>query len=263
MAFIKSLIMSFFNWLFGKPSLSLSPEVVQKSTANPPSEKRPAFAAKSDAMPQESAFSAMRHARREQLFRAIRDAMTQAGVLSFRYKFKVLSQDRRGNSFVVLIDLTHVNGDGMPSISEMEALIVQSAAKRYDIAVSAVYWRFHEMEAVVSRTAHAVGGATPMARPVPAGNSLAAARASAALARQPASDTVEEPIQLEEITAFQRALLSAEAQARTTPVAQQSEFPRAAAALPAEPKYFEETHTAALEAASFPALSSTQYGDLR
>lgn len=204
----------------------------------------------------------MRHTRREQLFRAIRDAMTQAGVLSFRYKFKVLSQDRRGNSFVVLIDLTHVNGDGMASISEMEALIVQSAAKRYDIAVSAVYWRFHEMEAV-TRTAYVAGGATPMARLVPAASSPQAARTSAAPVRQPASGTDQEPIQPEEITAFQRALLSAAAQVKAPAAVKGGALPRGAAALPAAPRDFEDTQTMTEEAASFPALSSTQYGDLR
>ena len=254
--------MSPFNWLFGQPSSSLIPEETQKSTENQLSEKRPTSVAKSDGVPHESAFSAMRHTRREQLFRAIRDAMTQAGVLSFRYKFKVLSQDRRGNSFVVLIDLTHVNGDGMASISEMEAIIVQSAVKRYDIAVTAVYWRFNELEAV-SRTVHVPGGTTQTPRPAPAASSALTAKASAAPARQPTSGTAQEPIQLEEITAFQRALLSAAAQGRATAVAQGSTPPRAAAALSVEPRDFEDTQTTAEEAASFPALSSTQYGDLR
>ena len=128
--------------------------------------------------------------------------MTQAGVLSFRYKFKVLSQDRRGNSFVALMDLTQVNGDGMASVSEMEALIVQSAAKRYDIAVSAVYWRFNEMEAVaVNRSiADAVSSVTPIARPARAASSIPAPTATTAPAMQPAmqptNGTIQEPSSL-------------------------------------------------------------------
>ena len=204
----------------------------------------------------------MRHARREQLFRAIREAMTQAGVLSFRYKFKVLSQDRRGNGFVILIDLTHVNGDGIASIGEMEALIVQSAAKRYDIAVSAVYWRFNEMEAV-NRTVHVAGGIMPTPRPTTAANSALTAKESAAPARQSANDTAQDPIKLEEINAFQRALLSAPAKGRVTAVAQESMPPLAAASLPTELRDFEDTQTIAEEVISFPVLSSTQYGDLR
>lgn len=192
----------------------------------------------------------MRHARRELLFRAIRDAMTQAGVLSFRYKFKVLSQDRRGNSFVVLVDLTHVNGDGMASISEIEALIVQSAARRHDIAVSAVYWRCNELQAL-SRSAQTSGGAMPIAKPVSVPSPASTPVASVHLAGK-------EPIHADEITAFQRALLGASALGSAAN-AQGATHSHAAASLS---KDFEDTQTSE-EAASFPALSSTQYGELR
>lgn len=46
-----------------------------------------------------------RHARREQLYVGIREAMTRAGVLSASYKFKVLSLDQPGDKFMVMMDL--------------------------------------------------------------------------------------------------------------------------------------------------------------
>ena len=240
--------MSFINWLLGKPSLSRSAQATQKPIPHPSGEKPPVSVAKPDNVPHESSFSAMRHARRELLFRAIRDAMTQAGVLSFRYKFKVLSQDRRGNSFVVLVDLTHVNGDGMASISEIEALIVQSAARRHDIAVSAVYWRCNELQAL-SRFAQTSGGTMAIARPlaVPSPAPVASVHLAG-----------KKPIHADEITAFQRALLGASALGSAAN-AQGAIHAHAVASLFTD---FEDTQTSE-EAASFPALSSTQYGELR
>ena len=208
--------MSFIQWLLGKPSLSRSAQATQKSTPHPSGEKPPVSVAKPDNVP--------------------------------RYKFKVLSQDRRGNSFVVLVDLTHVNGDGMASISEIEALIVQSAARRHDIAVSAVYWRCNELQAL-SRSAQTSGGAMPIAKPVsvPSPAPVASVHLSG-----------KEPIHADEITAFQRALLGASALGSAAN-AQGATRSHAAASLS---KDFEDTQMSE-EAASFPALSSTQYGELR
>lgn len=42
-------------------------------------------------------------------------AMTRAGVLSASYKFKVLSLDRLGSEFLVMMDLTRVVGDMSPN----------------------------------------------------------------------------------------------------------------------------------------------------
>ncbi len=135
-----------------------------------------------------------RHACREQLCEAIREAMTRAGILSASYKFKVLAIDRRGSSFLVMIDLTSVAGDTVPQPGEMEALIVQSARIRYDIMVCAVYWRLNEVAAV--------------SRSVP--YAAVAACVSVPSARRGAASY--EPIQADEVAAFQRALLAASAQ---------------------------------------------------
>lgn len=86
--------------------------------------------------------------RRELLYTVVRDAMVRAGVLSASYKFKVLSLDQQGRQFLVMIDLAHEFGSDMARLSELEAVIAQMAKARYDILVTAVYWRTHEHVAV-------------------------------------------------------------------------------------------------------------------
>ncbi len=74
--------------------------------------------------------------------------MVRAGVLSASYKFKVLSLDQRGSQFLVMMDLAREFGGDTARLSEIEALIAQTAKSRYDIAVTAVYWRSNEHVAV-------------------------------------------------------------------------------------------------------------------
>ena len=86
--------------------------------------------------------------RRELLYTVVRDAMVRAGVLSASYKFKVLSLDQRGRQFLVMMDLAREYGGETARLSEIEALIAQSAKTRYDILVTAVYWRINDHVAV-------------------------------------------------------------------------------------------------------------------
>jgi len=46
-----------------------------------------------------------RSERREWVYSVVREAMLHAGVLSSRYKFKVLALDERGRRFLVMVDL--------------------------------------------------------------------------------------------------------------------------------------------------------------
>lgn len=87
-------------------------------------------------------------ARREMLYNVVRESMVRAGVLSASYKFKVLSLDARGRQFLVMMDLAREFGGQTEGLAEIEALIAQSAKARYDILVSAVYWRVNEHVAV-------------------------------------------------------------------------------------------------------------------
>ena len=86
--------------------------------------------------------------RRELLYTVVRDAMVRAGVFSASYKFKVLSLDQRGRQFLVMMDLAREYGGETARLSEIEALIAQTAKTRYDILVTAVYWRINDHVAV-------------------------------------------------------------------------------------------------------------------
>ena len=86
--------------------------------------------------------------RRELLYSVVRDAMVRAGVLSASYKFKVLSLDQRGRQFLVMMDLAREYGGETVRLSEIEALIAQTAKTRHDILVTAVYWRINDHVAV-------------------------------------------------------------------------------------------------------------------
>ena len=86
--------------------------------------------------------------RRELLYTVVRGAMVRAGVRSASYKFKVLSLDQRGRQFLVMMDLAREYGGETARLSEIEALIAQTAKTRYDILVTAVYWRINDHVAV-------------------------------------------------------------------------------------------------------------------
>ena len=86
--------------------------------------------------------------RRELLYAVVRESMVRAGVLSSSYKFKVLSLDPRGRQFMVMVDLAQGASGDTNRLSEIEAMVAQSAKARYDIAVSAVYWRANEHVAI-------------------------------------------------------------------------------------------------------------------
>ena len=86
--------------------------------------------------------------RRELLYAVVREAMVRAGVLSSSYKFKVLSLDPRGRQFMVMVDLAEGAASDTSRLAEIEAMIAQSAKARYEIVVSAVYWRANEHVAI-------------------------------------------------------------------------------------------------------------------
>ena len=131
--------------------------------------------------------------RRELLYTVVRDAMVRAGVLSASYKFKVLSLDQRGRQFLVMMDLAREYGGETARLSEIEALIAQTAKTRYDILVTAVYWRINDHVAVglpqkgITPTpvpsAAAPQGVVrkPVPAPVPAASAPVAAPASSLL----------------------------------------------------------------------------------
>ena len=210
-----------------------------------------------------------RTARRELLYAVVREAMVRAGVLSASYKFKVLSLDGHGRQYLVMMDLAREFGGGADRLSEIEALIAQSAKSRHDILVTAVYWRLNEHVAVGS------AGLQQRARPSqpmpldsqPAPLHSAPAPLAATAARAPAY----EPIQADEVEAFKKALV----QGSTGPVPLAAEPVAANARVRAfdgsghhGPRSYtlltgyEDTELPDAENKA-PLLSGTQYGDLR
>lgn len=173
--------MSLLSWLFRKPAAT--PQAVPRPRAVAPGESQALMSPDATVplgggrpIPPASGPAANRKnermERRELLYSVVRDAMVRASVLSASYKFKVLSLDQQGRQFLVMIDLAHEFGSDMARLSEQEAVIAQMAKARYDILVTAVYWRTHE---------HVAVGQLPKGAPAPAGAAAAASPEGAAV----------------------------------------------------------------------------------
>lgn len=169
--------------------------------------------------------------RREQLFSVVRESLIRGGVLSTSYEFKVLTLDVNGDSFLVLIDLA-LPAELMSDeyLLEIERWIQSSAESRHSMVVRSVYWR---RKAASDQR----GTALKSAVAVQIRRDPSASTATALHART-------QPVAREEVDAFQRALQSAEPQAR-------QDRPGDEAFLPVP-----ESHS------DFSALSETQYGKL-
>lgn len=90
----------------------------------------------------------MRGHRREQLFAIVRESMIRAGVLSSAYKFKALTLDRKGNSFIVMFDIDADATDCRPeALRSLEHTLQELARERIGIEVKAAYWRAREAPA--------------------------------------------------------------------------------------------------------------------
>lgn len=229
--------MSIFNW-FSRPSSQAHPVAAEEhARAHSTSPKKAAAApahSQEHEVDQRSDRAKLRHLRRDQSFVAIREAMTRTGVLSSHYKFKVFSEDQLGNEFVVLMSLVTVEGEPLPHFAEMESVIMESAKTRFDIGVSAVYWRLTEVPA-----------AKPVVRPPV----------------QPVQRSPYDTIEADEVLAFQQALLAASAQS-------QSHGPSQKAPVDKDGYRKKRSHLSDFEDTELTenkggvVLSRTQYGDL-
>jgi hypothetical protein len=176
--------------------------------------------------------------RREMLYAIVRECMTQAGVLSSSYKFKVLSLDSRGRQYLVMMDLPHEHGSETGRLAEIEALIARNAKSRHDILVTAVYWRVIE---------HVTAGLTQPAH-------VAAAVVQPEAPAAPVNTTRFEPLQEDEVAAFKKALASVPLPPQGAP----GEIIRSGRRNPAPLPDFKDTE---IDEPASP-LSRTQYGDL-
>lgn len=206
--------MSFLNW-FGKKgpasetALSEPSDMGQVDATLPI--HRPLSAAPA---PERSPVSSPRRnerlERRELLYAVVRESMTAAGVLSATYKFKVLSLDSSGRQYLIMMDLPREQMADPGHFAEIEGAIARSAKERYDILVTAVYWRVNDLVTAGSGPVHAVHPAPPVHRVEPV---------SEAVPPPPpvAVPSPYAPIQDEEVLAFKRAVAAAASRAPVAP----------------------------------------------
>ena len=289
--------MSFFSWFMRKPSAKRQlPQPSAPMNAGAPasvSGRTHKPSSNAPAPEQTAAIKNERMERRELLYIVVRDAMVCAGVLSASYKFKVLSLDPRGLQFLVMMDLAPEFGGETERLNEIETLIAQTAKARYNITVSAVYWRINELVVTgvgaaqksaplpsahphqhphpstaagqrapeLARLSAAGAGAPPLvraSRPAPLERPSAPAPAAAAPVRLvvPRFD----PIEADEVAAFKQAL--ATAAAARSPAATNPGVPqRTGARRPPATNDFADTVMPDQDSRA-QSLSSTQYGEL-
>ncbi len=248
--------MSFLNWFSSKShEAKAAPGNTQQRSQTSP-DRLAAFLPQRLVSESHGVGRLKRHARREQLYVAIREAMTRAGVLSASYKFKVLSLDQPGNEFLVMMDLVKATSGSPEELAGIEELIAQNAKARFEITVPAVYWRLDERPADKSFLHSREESATATAT-LRGSDAVAAARA--ALRPGHPGTARYEPIEADEVAAFKQALQTASPQGGMVATAQGSKTrsgPRSYTLLTG----FEETEMPMLNLYS--ALSNTQYGSL-
>lgn len=270
--------MSFFGWFKNAPKPNNDPiGLARDARFGGPKDAaaRPAEASAAERRKDERA------RQRELLFKVVRESMVRVGVLSSSFKFKVLATDPRGKKFIVMMDLSRDFGGEVSQLAEIEKLICQSAKARYNVVVSAVYWRAEEgASSQQSDTAAHTAPAPVTSAAVVAASAPGAAAPATAEVTAPATPGAprrgHEPVLAEEISALKQALAAGAALAanagrvasggqparkltgyETTEIIE-SELPDTR--LP-------ETEIADTELLddepTYPALSATQYGELR
>ena len=175
--------------------------------------------------------------RRELLYTVVRESMTNVGILSANYKFKVLSLDSKGRQYLIMMDLARLYAHETVRLAEIESLIAQSAKARYDILVTALYWRVNE---------HVTTGTVPL--------STAQSEPSVAVSN-PAVKPGHEPLLADEMAAFKQALASG---GPPKSLASPGEIIRSGGRRNSDLPQFQDTE---LDDRHAP-LSKTQYGDL-
>ena len=264
--------MSLFNWFSGKSSKNQhasrkppqEPDIAGQSRddhTRPVAGSRPSTQASSSAKtaPSPNGQKSHRHAKRELLYASVREAMIRAGVLSASYKFKVLSLDPRGDQFMVMMDLAQAFGGQTDRLAEIEVMIAQNAKSRYNIRVTAVYWRMNEMVSIGRPHVAQARSVSVVPPVVPPAVPRAVEAAPLPVAEAPSASRYE-PIQADEVAAFRQALVAASAAGPSLAVAQ-GVTTRSGLTSYTLLTGFEDTEMPDSPVA-VPALSATQYGEL-
>lgn len=232
----------------------------------------PAASASAASHPQSIERKVKRHARREQLYVAIRESMTRAGMLSASYKFKVLSLDQNGNQFLVMMDVAQELTTSAAKLSDTEEILTRTAKTGYGIVVTAVYWRVDRKAAPEQASPTAID--VPATAPAPAKAAGNAVDFATTQSDAPPTDTKKrsDPLLAAEVAAFKRALAAAPVASIATAalIAPPSLTAADAASKPSTAggilkSYtlitgFEDTEMP--NSPATPALSATQYGEL-
>lgn len=243
--------MSFFNFIFGKRA---SHQTADHSAEPGAAAARPARS-RAGALPQAADERRIRrHARREQLYVAVRESMTRSGVLAASYQFKVLSLDQSGDEFLVMVSLS-MDFEGITGrLGVMETVIIQHARARFGITVPMVYWRMDSAQA-----------AAPF-RPRPARKADKPPVSGAAMVApnlapdHPANASLHsDPLAADEVAAFRQALLAASAKPPAVVLDTATRMRRGISSYTLLTG-FEDTELP--ESSASPGLSKTQYGDL-
>ena len=239
--------MSFFSW-FGRQARTPDTTPSQNSGLGQADATVPLDHSQHAQTPPKSADANARRSdrleRRELLYGVVRECMTGVGVLSSTYKFKVLSLDSSGRQYLIMMDLPQAALSDPTRFADIEGLIARSAKERFNILVTAVYWRLNEMVSV---------GRKPAPRAP-----LAPVTPSSAPAESPAETTTTRPIPLpldEEVLAFKRAVSSA---ARGVPPARTGEVVRSGRRNPEPMPDFSDTEPFVGPS----ALGPSQFGGL-
>ena len=148
--------------------------------------------------------------RRELLYGIVRECMTGAGRLSSTYKFKVLSLDSSGRQYLIMMDVPRAYLADPAHFAEIEGSIARSAKERFDILVTAVYWRVNDL-VTSGLSQHPQSHAT-----APAQRHEPPERASVAPTAHPYAT-----LQQEEVLAFKRAVADAASRAAPHPPGEQ------------------------------------------
>lgn len=232
----KAQNMSLFSWLSGPPRSTQHTRHDGRRRSEPSSPER--VGGQEPGRPEDT--KNHRHARREELYVAIRESMTRSGVLSARFKFKVLSLDQQGNTFLVMMDLTTEASAPTESLTDMEQQIMRHAMARFDIAVSAVYWRLDDSAAHKQSDFQETMESNQ--------------RADGSLQAAPVYKTIE----VDELAAFKEARLLAAQKSPQPPAPALAAFKRHRPSTK-QPNFADTPLT---ESPNAPGLSTTQYGDL-
>ncbi len=133
--------------------------------------------------------------RRERLYAVVRTSLVLAGVQISNFKFKVLALDDQGQQFLVMVDLAPPWGSDAGWRSRIEAEVIQTAQADHGLVITSVYWR---------NNAELVAVAPSMPATLSGPESAPSDRMSLAggVGRY-------EPLQDDEVAAFQRALEAA------------------------------------------------------